>query len=128
MLTPDWSLHLHRNFRFIAEYEIFSREELVEIARGIQAVVDDQPESPITSVYESSIWGIAEAYLSYTQSIQRIISDSDRSYIRSRRGILGTYYQDNDQLTVVSYRDLLDVFDPGFSYWLGVGHFGPPAA
>lgn len=128
MIHTEWRRFLNTRFEFIAQNESFSRETLIQIARGIQVAVDDDPENPITSVYESSIWGIAQAYLVYTQQVLFTLPGDDLVYIRQRSGILGMWYDDTEDLSVVSYRDLLDTYDPGFGFWLEGGHFGPPAA
>jgi hypothetical protein len=127
-LIPNWQEYVYSNFGFLREVQDFSRESMILIARQIQDIVDDDPTFPIFSVYESSIWGLAQAYREFVGDHPSTLSDSDLQYVRHRGGILGMHYDSQDVLTVISFRDLLDAYDPSFSYWLEDGHFGPPAA
>lgn len=127
MLTSNWQQVVYRNFRFIREMREFDRPDLLQMVQQIQYILDTEDDEPIQSVYESSLWGLCQAYREFTGNLPRSMSETEFDYIRRRGGMLGMYFDENDNIISVSLSEVLSHFDPAFGVWLSQNQYGPPA-
>lgn len=127
-IQQDWRRILYREFEFLGtlpEGDI-TRPTLIYWAREIQELLVSGGD-PISSVFESSLWGYAQAYREFTGDLPMTLDTSEIEYVRGRSGILGSFYNDQDEFICVSFMDIWNLYDPSFCYWLYQGNFGPPA-
>ena len=86
----------------------------------VNRILDFDEYRDITEVYESSVWAICHAYLDYRMG-SSFLSAHELDYTRGRSGVIGV-----GNGNVVTIRDFLEVYDPGFEFFM-MRHAGPPA-
>lgn len=116
MMDADWFDCLSDEFQWLRAYQ-HNPDLLIVVNR----ILDLDDYHDITEVYESSVWAICHAYLDYRVGTSFLSAD-ELDYTRGRSGVIGV-----GNGNVASLREFLEVYDPGFAFFM-TRHFGPPAA
>lgn len=117
-MPDNWRDFLYQHFRFLADEVLQGRQDLTRVAQMIQAVVDDDENDPIESVYQSSLWGLSQIYLEWVGERPARMSAGDLEYLRSRGGMLGFSPPDeNGNMISITLVDLFQQYDYEFWVW-----------
>jgi hypothetical protein len=92
----------------------------------VNRILDFDEYHDITEVYQSSIWAVCHAYLDYRMGTSFLTAD-ELDYTKGRYGVIGILHMENGNTHIASLRNFLEVYDPGFAFFM-MRHHGPPAA
>jgi hypothetical protein len=116
MATPlpvNWKECLYDEYLFLADSESMP---LVDIVNRVVAIVDDDPEEPISDVTQSSLWAVCMLYLHYIQG-GNVLSSEEVKYAKYRGGIIGMKIN-GDEVTMISFKSFLCQRDLNFVSFL----------
>lgn len=116
MATPlpvNWKECLYDDYLFLADSESIP---LVDIVHRVIAIVDDDPEDPISDVTQSSLWAVCMLYLHYLQG-GNVLSSEEVMYAKYRGGIIGMK-MDGSDVTMISFKSFLCQRDLNFVSFL----------
>ena len=122
LLPDDWKEYLYQDYLFLAHTD---STPLVDIVHRVMAIVDDDPDDPISHVTQSSLWAVCMLYLHYIRDGDTLSSE-DVTYAKSRGGIIGMKMDDND-ITMISLKSFLCQRDMNFLSFLRDEKFAPGA-
>lgn len=120
MIDAHWFDCLSDEFQWLRAYQ--HNPDLLVV---VNQILDFQDYRDITEVYESSVWAICHAYIDYRMGTSFLSAD-ELDYTRGRSGVIGIQ-MGNGNVQVVTLRNFLEIYDPGFEFFM-TRHYGPPAA